>query len=150
MALDLSRVAHPVKIQLTVQWGEMDSFQHVNNAVYFRYFETARIEYFKQTGIIAPQSSIGPILAKATCTFIFPLTYPDEVLCTATTTQVMTDRFFMEYHIYSLREQRIAAKGTGLIVSYDYSANCKVSLPESWKGNIAQLQLSTGVGIEVQ
>ena len=37
---------YPVTVEVPVVWGEMDAFSHVNNVVYFRYFETARIAYF--------------------------------------------------------------------------------------------------------
>ncbi|MCZ6911333.1 MAG: acyl-CoA thioesterase, partial [Proteobacteria bacterium] len=36
---------YPVVIELPVVWGEMDAFDHVNNIIYFRYFESARIAY---------------------------------------------------------------------------------------------------------
>src|SRR6202140_1958640 len=41
-------VGYPVIVELPVVWGEMDSYRHVNNVVYFRYFENARIEYFRR------------------------------------------------------------------------------------------------------
>ena len=37
----------PVSVELPVQWGEMDDFGHVNNAVFLRWFESARIAYFQ-------------------------------------------------------------------------------------------------------
>ncbi len=40
--------AHPVVIETPVAWGEMDSLQHVNNIIYFRYFESARMAYFNR------------------------------------------------------------------------------------------------------
>ena len=121
----------------------MDAFQHVNNIVYFRYFETARIAYFHKTQIITTDNLVGPILAKTNCTFITPLRYPDEVLCTATVEDVMRDRFLMTYHVYSLSTEKIAAKGTGLIVSYDYKDQCKVDLPSDWRTQIAILQATS-------
>ena len=39
---------YPVVIEIPVAWGEMDAFQHLNNIVYFRYFESARIAYFER------------------------------------------------------------------------------------------------------
>ena len=53
---------YPVIIEIPVAWGEMDAFQHVNNIVYFRYFESARITYFERTGLIAymEQTGSGP------------------------------------------------------------------------------------------
>lgn len=36
----------PVRVDIPVAWGEMDAFGHVNNVVYFRYFESARIDSY--------------------------------------------------------------------------------------------------------
>ena len=41
-------VGYPVVVELPVAWGEMDSYHHVNNVVYFRYLENARLEYFRR------------------------------------------------------------------------------------------------------
>ena len=38
----------PVIVEQAVVWGDMDSYSHVNNVVYFRYFENARLEYFRR------------------------------------------------------------------------------------------------------
>ena len=42
---------YPVVVETPVAWGEMDAFGHVNNIVYFRYFETARIAYFEKLDV---------------------------------------------------------------------------------------------------
>ena len=136
----LADLPHPIRIQLPVQWGDMDAFQHVNNTVYFRYFESARIAYFAEMGIIKEPVTIGPILAKTHCTFVAPLRFPDEVICTASVVEVQRDRFSMDYHVYSASRQQIAAKGGGLVVSYDYRSNTKVDLPEHWRAAIERLE----------
>ena len=51
MGIDASLLAgYPVIVDLPVAWGEMDFYRHVNNVVYFRYFENARLEYFRRLG----------------------------------------------------------------------------------------------------
>ena len=42
---------YPVVLSQDIIWGDMDAFGHVNNTVYFRYFEDARIAYFDQIGV---------------------------------------------------------------------------------------------------
>ncbi len=49
----------PSVVAVPVLWGDMDAFQHVNNTVYFRYFETGRIAYFQQIGFVAPLMLMG-------------------------------------------------------------------------------------------
>ena len=58
----------------------MDAFSHVNNAKYFTYFETARMAYFEQTGVMSLEMTReGPILASTQCRFKLPVTYPDTL-----------------------------------------------------------------------
>ena len=55
----------PVVVRQAVVWGEMDAYRHVNNVVYFRYFENARLEYFRRLGWFEfeRETGVGPILA---------------------------------------------------------------------------------------
>ena len=132
----------PVVIQLPVVWGEMDAFGHVNNTVFFRYFETARLAYFERIGFgeTANPSDVGPILASTSCRFRRPLRYPDTIHVGARVREIGDDRFTMAYTIYSEAHDDIAARGEGVIVSYDYSADQKASLPDAVRQRIESLE----------
>ena len=110
----------------------MDAFAHVNNTVYFRYFETARITCFDQIGYtdLMRGSRIGPILAHTECRFRLPLEYPDTVSAAARIEEIGVDRFTMRYEVFSHAHERLAADGTGRIVSLDYATGEKVALPD--------------------
>lgn len=132
----------PVTVELPVAWGEMDSFGHVNNTVFFKYFETARIAYFDRIGYdtLMAEQGLGPILAETSCRFRRPLTYPDRVVVGARVPEVGEDRFVMEYRIWSARWEGAAGKGDGLIVSYDYRKQKRVPLPDSVRAAIEELE----------
>ena len=72
---------YPVVLSQDVIWGDMDAFGHINNTVYFRYFEDARIAYFDKIGVHEQkkQFDTGPILARTHCNFRLPLDYPDRI-----------------------------------------------------------------------
>ena len=76
---------YSVVVRQAVVWGEMDSYQHVNNVVYFRYFENARLEYFRRLGWFEyeTETGVGPILAATQARFRKPLAYPDNILIAA-------------------------------------------------------------------
>ena len=81
-------VGYPVVVEQAVAWGEMDSYEHVNNVVYFRYFENARLEYFRRLNWFAfeKETGIGRSTAvKRRCDpfSMRPLTYPDTILIDA-------------------------------------------------------------------
>lgn len=132
----------PVVIEIPVAWGEMDAFQHVNNIVYFRYFESVRIAYFEKIDYLdyVNKTGIGPILASTQCRFKIPLSYPDKVSVGARISKIEEDRFVMEYCMVSLRFQKVAAEGQGTVVTYNYRENTKVPIPTEIKQRILDLE----------
>jgi acyl-CoA thioester hydrolase len=136
---------YPIVIEIPVAWGEMDSLQHVNNIVYFRYFESARMAYFNKLDLwnYIRETGIGPILASTQCKFRIPLTYPDTVSVGTTVTEIKADRFLMKYVVVSHAHGKVAAEGEGLIVSYNYRELAKAALPEEIKKRIEVLQSRT-------
>ena len=123
---------YPVIVESPVIWGDMDAYEHVNNTVYFRYFESARIAFFDQLKFkeVKDETGVGPILASTQCRFRIPLTYPDTVSIGARVTDVQNDRFTMHYRVVSHQHKKIAAEGEGLLIAYDYKALTKAALPE--------------------
>ena len=134
----------PVIIEVSVAWGEMDAFQHLNNTTYFRYFESARIAYFERLNLLTymENTGIGPILASTSCRFKIPLTYPDTVSIGTCVSEIEPDRFTMVYYVVSHQHQKIAAEGTGLIVTFDYKENKKALLPPEVRQRIEALEAS--------
>ena len=135
---------YPVVVEIPVAWGEMDAYGHVNNTVYFRYFETARIAYFERLaspGFVS-RTPLGPILASTSCRFRAPLAFPDRVSVGARVASVDADRFVMFYAVYSHGLQKIAAEGEGTIVCFDYRENRKAPLPDELREKISELEHS--------
>jgi acyl-CoA thioester hydrolase len=123
---------YPVSLEIPLAWGEMDSYEHINNIVYFRYFESSRIHYFDKLDIkgLKEQTHIGPILAHTECKYKIPLTYPDTVIACSRIAEVRDTDFIMEYAIFSQGHQKLAAEGNGRIVMINYENNQKVAIPE--------------------
>ena len=133
---------YPVVIEIPVVWGEMDAFQHVNNVVYFRYFESARIAYFEKLDVmdLMNRTGIGPILATTSCRFRAPLTYPDKVFIGAKVVNIEQDRFTMNHLVVSKRLQKVAAEGDGLIVAFNYRENKKATISDELKQRIQDIE----------
>lgn len=131
----------PVVIETPIAWGEMDAFQHVNNVVYFRYFESVRVACFDLLRMMEfkEKSGIGPILASTRCRFKVPLTYPDTVSVGTKIEQLEEDRFVMKYLVVSHRLQKVAAEGEGLVVFFNYKENRKAPIPAELKQRILDL-----------
>ena len=72
------RLVHVERI--VIRWGDMDAMGHVNNTVYFRYMEQARISWFDR---LVPEAdawqSTGIVIANAACNYRRAITYPGVV-----------------------------------------------------------------------
>jgi acyl-CoA thioester hydrolase len=132
----------PVIVIQKVIWGEMDAYRHVNNVVYFRYFENARLEYIARLGWFAleKETGVGPILASTQARFRRPLTYPDTISIGARLLDMGEDRFTMEHRIVSHAQEAVVTEGQGLVVTYHYTQEKKVPVPEELKRRISALE----------
>ncbi len=112
----------------------MDSALHVNNLVYLRWAETARVLYFGAIGVntdFAPGGT-GAILAWQDCKYTYPMTYPDTAIVGVRTLEIREDRFVLQTAVFSERHDRLAAVSEQVIVPYDYGKLAKAPLPPAW------------------
>ncbi len=132
----------PVVVPNLVSWAEMDALGHVNNAVYFRYFENARIDYLVRIGLgTAREDGIGPILHSTQARFRRPLHHPDTAWTGARVVEPpAADRFVMEYRIVSDQQGAVVAEGGATVVAFDYTARAKADLPPAVADAIRQLE----------
>ena len=140
--MDKLKEKYPLVLSQDLIWRDMDSFQHINNAVYFRYFEDIRIAYFEKINVIGHmnETQIGPILASTRCDFRAPLTYPDTIQIATVVKDISRKHFKMKYIVYSERLDKVAAEGEGLIVYYDYQRETSCEIPEVILSSINKLQ----------
>jgi acyl-CoA thioester hydrolase len=114
----------------------------VNNIVFYRYFETARIAYFNRLGLTSftAERERGLILARSGCRYKAPVTHPDTLSVGARVTGLSEDRMRMEYAVFSPKLGKIAAVGEAEVVSYDYQRRCRTPFDPSYRALIAAIE----------
>jgi acyl-CoA thioester hydrolase len=131
-----------------VDWGDMDAFNHVNNVIYFRYLESARIGYMQNLGwwdkLI--EKRIGIIVASLNCKYRRPVTFPDTLDIGVRVEQLRRERFTVIYHAYSRKEQKLMAEGESLMVSFDLDQQLKTPLPPVLFDTITRFENSGEIG----
>lgn len=132
----------PVVLTLPLQWGDQDAFGHVNNTIYIRWAETARVEYMIKAGMWPelPPAGLGPILASIRCDYKLPLTHPDTVHIGTKVTRIGNSSLRMEHRIVSHSANAVAAEIESTIVILDYSLHQPVRVPDEMRRAIAQLE----------
>jgi acyl-CoA thioester hydrolase len=127
----------------TVAWGEMDAFAHVNNIIYYRYFESVRISYLQTIGALDQLDVFNPVVAANSCRYLKSISYPDELELGARVVELRASGFRMEYVVFSQQQKSIVATGEAIVVMVD-RAGQKVILPEELKQTIINLEQTVG------
>ena len=132
----------PVMVTVPVQWGDLDAFSHVNNTVYFRWMESARIAYGQRIGLLdlLAAEQIGPILAATACDYRRPVNFPDTICVGIRCTRIGRTSLAHEHRIISQEQQAIVAEGTSTTVVFDYAANRPHPVPEQIRQAIEVLE----------
>ena len=130
-----------IHLDVPVAWGEQDLFGHVNNIVYFRYFESVRMHYLERIGTLRShhEQGIGVILASTTCDFKKPVTWPQQLTVRTGVVSVGHTSFTMDYLITD--EQGVSvATGVSVLVMYDYTAGNKIRVTDEVRAAIDRIQ----------
>ncbi|UHL65501.1 acyl-CoA thioesterase [Paralcaligenes sp. KSB-10] len=115
----LPRIGGVFSCVMPLRWGDLDALNHVNNTLYFRYAEEARIHLFAAAGIVLPSARVG-VLAHASFDFLKPLLYPATVVISLVLTRL--GRSSMEFEVLvECREDPgvVYAKGRNVMVGTD-------------------------------
>ena len=121
-------------MRMAIRWGDMDAMGHVNNTVYFRYIEQARISWFGQIGAAPDPAGAGPVIVNARCSFLKQLKYPGEIEVSTRVGQPGRSSFEMVHEIRLVGADGLAgpvvAEGGAKVVWVNFPAEKSVPLPE--------------------
>ena len=116
---------------IAIRWGDMDAMGHVNNTVYFRYMEQARIAWFETLGVRPDLLGAGPVIINASCTFLKQLVYPGDVEVKMYAGKLGRSSFETWLEMSpSYDPQTVYSEGTAKIVWVDFAKGKSVPLPE--------------------
>jgi len=116
---------------IPLRWGDLDAMNHLNNTLYFRLMEEARISWFYEHGMMASGDGDGPILAHASCDFLKPMTYPCSAVVTQTVTRIGRSSMDLDMTIEGEGDDApMYAKGKNVLVWMDYVSGKARAWPE--------------------
>jgi acyl-CoA thioester hydrolase len=137
-----SLAAFPVVVAIPLLWGDQDAFGHINNVVYFKWCETARVEYLRRVGLWVPlpPQGVGPILASIKCDYKRPLNYPDTIYVGARVARIGNSSIQMEHCIVSEELGGVAATADSTVVMLDYASGKSAPVSAEMRGIIGKLE----------
>lgn len=137
----------PVVIELPVQWGDQDALGHVNNVVFFRWWESSRIAYAERAGILRtrPDATIGTVLVSVKCDFRKQLHYPDTILVGARLQKIGNSSFSLEHRLISRTTNELAAEASSTMVTFNFQQQASQRIPDDVRSAIRALEGSRAI-----
>lgn len=134
-----NEAGQPISLTLRIDWSEMDEFSHVNNVMFFKYIQSARVNYWQETGIYEQfkRDNIGPMVLSVNCRFIKPLYFPGRVHIHTHTEHIGNTSFSFVHQLYN-EQQMLVAEATDVMVMYDFNREQKISFPAELRRIISQ------------
>lgn len=125
-----------------ITWGDHDEFGHVNNVVYLKWFEAARVNEFLRMGeefkgtdfesFMAPRG-VGPIIRSVNLAWRYPIQYPDTITVLHKLLPItQPDRFELKGVVVSHKAKKVAARIHETVVTVDYDkGGVKAPIPKT-------------------
>ena len=117
--------------QIPIRWGDMDAYQHVNNTVYFRYAEQARVEWLEATGYTVLPQGKAPVVINASCTFLLPMNYPGTVDLRLYCGAPGRSSFETYYEMRLAGDDTLYCEGQAKVVWMDPATGKSVPIPDA-------------------
>ena len=130
---------HPIEIR----FADIDAAGHVNNAVYFNYFEQARINWFKQHIGDWDWSERGLILVRNEIDYIHPVYLHDNIEVQVRNSRIGTKSFEQLYAVFRKEEgdkHVLCTRGKSVLVCFNYSLGKSIEIPATWRPALEPVQ----------
>ena len=127
------------QMAIPIRWGDMDAMGHVNNAIYFRYMETIRLEWFRKIGCDPNPTGDGPVIVNAFCNFYRQFEYPGDILVTLFVSDPARTTF--ETWCTLARTDApdiVCAAGGATIIWVDFPKQKAVNLPDWIRAKVSE------------
>lgn len=125
----VGRLVHVERMK--VRWGDMDALDHVNNTIYFRYLEQARLSWFGELGYLYRGAEEGAMLGQVACRFLRSVAYPAEIDVSVYASQPGRSSFRLQSAIVDAADPAVVyALGDAAMVWINLATGRSTPLPE--------------------
>jgi acyl-CoA thioester hydrolase len=138
------RASYRSFLAIPTRWMDNDAYGHVNNVVYYSYFDTAVNEHLIRTGALdmANSAAIG-LVVETSCRFHKPLSFPELVDAGLRVAKLGNTSVRYEIGLFKHGEDEPAASGHFVHVWVDRASQRPTPLPEAVRQALQQLVAST-------
>ena len=124
---------------IEVRFRDLDAMGHVNNSVFFTYYEHGRILFSRQIFKMYEPAEFTFIMAHISCDFLKPVKLSDRVILQMWVKNIGTKSFDYGYKLVNRSNETVVyAAGESVQVCYDYKAAKSITVPEDMRAKLSE------------
>ena len=126
--------------QVTTRWADNDAYGHVNNTVYYEWFDSAVNAWLIEEGLldIAAGDPIA-LVVETRCSYFAALAFPETVDVGLAIAQLGKSSIRYRIGIFAQGSETAAADGEFVHVVVDRASRRPVEIPASWRAKLETL-----------
>lgn len=129
--------------RIDTRWADNDQYGHVNNTVFYQWFDTAVNGWLIDQGLLllAGGAEVVALVAETGCTFLRPVAYPQPVEVGLAAERIGSSSITYRIGVFAVGEDRPAAQGRFVHVCVDSASRRPVSIPPEWRPALERIAL---------
>lgn len=132
---------------ISTRWSDNDAYRHVNNVVYYSFFDTAVNQLLIQAGALDLENSpaVG-LVVETQCRYFAPVSFPDRVTVGLRLAHIGSSSLRYELAVFRNDDDTAAAEGHFVHVYVDRASNRPVPVPDAVRAVVTPLLRSAAPG----
>ena len=131
----INRFHHVIPLQ--IRFNDVDKFGHVNNTVYFQFYDTAKTEYFASVCKGVDWERVAIVVVKIEAEFVAQIKSGCHIACRTRVVKIGNKSFHLEQEVFDTDTQEIKSRCLSIMVLYDLQHQLTIPLPDEWRSAIS-------------
>jgi acyl-CoA thioester hydrolase len=129
------------RLSITTRWRDNDVYGHVNNVVYYAFFDTVVNRYLIEQGVLDPEGgSVIGLVVETQCHYFSSISFPDNVVAALRVEHIGRSSVCYEIGLFRNDDRVAAAQGRFVHVYVDRATRRPVALPPEWRSVLGHLK----------
>jgi acyl-CoA thioester hydrolase len=129
---------------IATRWADNDIYGHVNNVVYYSYFDTVVNQYLIEQRVLdIEKSTVIGLVVETQCQYFSPITFPDVVHAGLRVAKLGNSSVRYEIGLFSNDQKSASAQGHFVHVYVDRATRRSVTLPEDLRAALEKIVAAT-------
>ena len=134
-----NRVFHHI-IPLQIRFNDIDKFGHVNNTVYFQFYDTAKTDYFASVCKDVDWENTAIVVAKIEAEFVAQIEANNRIAAGTRVTRIGNKSFTLEQEVFDIDTKELKSPCLSVMVLYDLKLRQTMAFTDSWRRAIIEYE----------